>query len=391
MSENKFNNIKITKSLDDEVFFYVKPLSPEKLKKPLKNKVFYVKVVFYDSNKEELLVDYPKDIKVRDVTEEDKEFFTKKEFKYELDIIISHKFNIKDFLLSKGFKEKKDNENEEDLFLEDVKYISCWIDANNDEEISVEYNEEVVAKIVKCYCYRDFTVDEVKKIVKELRDSEDETKGNYDLLTRNTEIPQEDRTYERFTEELNKTFRKYEINTCLRKIHFLAQAYTESNGFKSTKEEGSEQYLKSMPYYPYIGRGFLQLTWEGLKNGEIGYKQYFEYLAIDHYSKDYNLINNRLDLAFDVSGYFWTRGKLLNKGKTLKSKYPNLRNQYKIYNKTKIEYPKKYTTINLNEVADDDNILQITYLVNGEGMYHINKRKRYTNILKGVFNCENKK
>lgn len=146
-----------------------------------------------------------------------------------------------------------------------------------------------------------------------------------------------------------------------------------------------------MPYYPYIGRGFLQLTWEGLKNGEIGYKQYFEYLAIDHYSKDYNLINNRLDLAFDVSGYFWTRGKLLNKGKTLKSKYPNLRNQYKIYNKTKIEYPKKYTTINLNEVADDDNILQITYLVNGEGMYHINKRKRYTNILKGVFNCENKK
>jgi len=28
------------------------------------------------------------------------------------------------------------------------------------------------------------------------------------------------------------------------------------------REQGSESYLKSKPYYPWIGRGYVQLTWE---------------------------------------------------------------------------------------------------------------------------------
>lgn len=152
MSENKFNNINTTKCLDDEVFFYAKPLSSKELIKTLKNKVFYVKVVFYNKDKQEILVDYPKDIRVRDVTKKDKEFFAKKGFKYDQDIIISHDFNIKKFLLSKDFKEKKDIENEEGLFLEDVKYISCWIDANNDTEVRIEYIEELVVRVCPKEC-----------------------------------------------------------------------------------------------------------------------------------------------------------------------------------------------------------------------------------------------
>jgi hypothetical protein len=33
MNTNKFNSVKITKSLDDDIFFFVKPLANEKLKK----------------------------------------------------------------------------------------------------------------------------------------------------------------------------------------------------------------------------------------------------------------------------------------------------------------------------------------------------------------------
>ena len=150
MNGNKFNSVKITKSLDDDVFFFAKPLANEKLKKILKDKKIYVKVVFYDKDKKELHIDEPKDIKIRDITKEDKEFFEQKKLEYNQDIIVSHKFNIKDFLKSKGFKEKKENQNQEGLFLENVRYISCWIDANNDGEVSVEYNEEVVVWICNC-------------------------------------------------------------------------------------------------------------------------------------------------------------------------------------------------------------------------------------------------
>lgn len=150
MSEDKFNNVNVTKSLNDEIFFYAEPLSPEKLKQPLKDKKIYVKVVFYNKDKKEIYVDEPNNVKVRDVIKEDVEFFAKKNFEYNQDIIISHKFNIKDFLMSKGFKERKDIENEERKYLEDVKYISCWIDANNDNEVSIDYDEEVVVEIGNC-------------------------------------------------------------------------------------------------------------------------------------------------------------------------------------------------------------------------------------------------
>ncbi|QMV14198.1 hypothetical protein [Vibrio spartinae] len=94
----------------------------------------------------------------------------------------------------------------------------------------------------KCACSRDLTVDEVKLIVKVLRKSE--YKKSLDLFDDSScNIPDKDKTYEKFTEELNKTFSKYKINTCIRKIHFLAQIYHESSRLKKTVEDGNgDQY-----------------------------------------------------------------------------------------------------------------------------------------------------
>jgi putative chitinase len=46
--------------------------------------------------------------------------------------------------------------------------------------------------------------------------------------------------------------------------YMLATVYKEcARRMWPTTEYGSEDYLKGKDYYPYIGRGFVQLTWEG--------------------------------------------------------------------------------------------------------------------------------
>ena len=88
-----------------------------------------------------------------------------------------------------------------------------------------------------CFCHRDFTVDEVKNIIQQLRDSEPSVKKmlGYSLFSAsNCNIPASEATYENFTKELNIAMKKYDINTCLRKIHFLAQCYHESAHFSTS-------------------------------------------------------------------------------------------------------------------------------------------------------------
>lgn len=71
----------------------------------------------------------------------------------------------------------------------------------------------------------------------------------------------------------------------------------------------------------------------------------------------------------------------------LKEVLPNSGGQYLSYQKHRVETP-RYTTINLNQVADDDNYKQLTYLINGSALAHLDTRLKYTNILKKVFNHE---
>jgi len=45
--------------------------------------------------------------------------------------------------------------------------------------------------------------------------------------------------------------------------YVLATTYHETGAtFQPIREYGSESYLKSKPYYPWYGRGYVQLTWE---------------------------------------------------------------------------------------------------------------------------------
>ena len=196
----------------------------------------------------------------------------------------------------------------------------------------------------------------------------------------NCKLPEEDKTYERFTQELNLMMKKYNINTCIRKIHFLAQSYVESDRFRTLQEYGN----KTLRYDPWRGRGIIQLTFSGAKEGEMGYKQYFKYIGKYDYTKDYERLNMDLHLAIDVGGYFWTRGKSISKpGDYLKSDKP-LNGKYQYYKKTRML---NYTTIDINIVADRDHVEQVSYLVNG-GYNGLSERIKYTKKLKEVFKYE---
>jgi len=58
--------------------------------------------------------------------------------------------------------------------------------------------------------------------------------------------------------------------------YILATTYHETGAtMQPISEYGSESYLKSKPYYPWYGRGYVQLTWE------INYKFQDDKLGLD--------------------------------------------------------------------------------------------------------------
>lgn len=95
--------------------------------------------------------------------------------------------------------------------------------------------------------------------------------------------------------------------------YILATAYHEGNDFdgKSTGkiqalvpivEKGSDTYLKSKPYWPYIGMGFVQLTW--LNN----YKK-FQPLIKQRFGVDI-IATPKLLLRVDISAFVLVYGMI---------------------------------------------------------------------------------
>jgi hypothetical protein len=70
--------------------------------------------------------------------------------------------------------------------------------------------------------------------------------------------------------DLNKGHTRLIIDECKKHgllrnqaAYVLATAYHETaHTMKPVREMGGEKYLRSKPYYPYVGMGFVQLTWK---------------------------------------------------------------------------------------------------------------------------------
>lgn len=102
--------------------------------------------------------------------------------------------------------------------------------AANDPEI------DRVIENALCPCNRDITIEEFKKIINTSK-----------ALT--------------FLKDLNEQFKKFEMNNCLEKAHFIAHTLHETAGY-SLMEEGLGGKSESSVYDGYKGRGLMQLTYK---------------------------------------------------------------------------------------------------------------------------------
>jgi len=104
-----------------------------------------------------------------------------------------------------------------------------------------------------------------------------------------------------FLSGFNKTFKDFNIDTCARKSHFLAQVFHESGSLKYTKEIGGQ----NADYAPYFGRGLIQLTFE------TNYKAFGKKIGEDVYSTDENRAKIEVNpYAVLSAGFFWDNNKL---------------------------------------------------------------------------------
>lgn len=245
----------------------------------------------------------------------------------------------------------------------DESSVKTKIDTNGVVGEAVDY---------ECFCNRDFDVSELKEVIIGMRKRTfDDGKSIFyyhkdNLFANESDLNEDDKSYERLTKAVNDTFKKYDINTCIRKIHFLAQAYWETRFFTKTKEAGS-----SLVYDPYRGRGFMQLTGvvasskvlPGIEDSRTknatAYLGYKKYSGLDVVEKP-NLISKSIMISADSGGWFWKYGKLLEDGSIL----------------------------NLNTIADSDRLDRISYLVNG-GVNGRKERQNAYNALKKVMDYEN--
>lgn len=245
-----------------------------------------------------------------------------------------------------------------------------------------------------CSCNRDLTESEFKAILKHLRESENlEIETIWNPRNAGGASPTDTSIASTLT-KLNQVMKDNDITTCIRKVYFIAECYHETDRFYSTQEYNSRH---TAGYDPYRGRGIIQLT------HKEAYQRFGHYKGDTSIETNYAQVATNLDLAFESAGWYWKQGKLLSVGNTW-SPTEAARTRYNLnarsYPKTTVatnytnnsgQTVRSYGSVNLNLVADNDDIRVISYLING-GDNGLAEREEYLAELKKIsfFICEEK-
>lgn len=229
----------------------------------------------------------------------------------------------------------------------------------------------------KCFCNRDFTVQEVKDTVNYLTGQQKIWYGKNCAVS--------DKSYEALTRELNAMMTRYNITSCIRKIHFLAQVCEETGVF-GLSEEGLSKYKSSQSTYK--GRGILQLTGAadatGFYNLPGAYQSYADYVKQPDVVTDPGKVATDIHLCIDSGGWEWAVAKVCPKWEDHKNDSESTKKQKKYLREKYADLLGKTP----NQIADyeDTYLMEISKLINGfhDKAFPINwsKRQTYYNLLK---------
>lgn len=93
------------------------------------------------------------------------------------------------------------------------------------------------------------------------------------------------------------------------RAYILATAYHETaHTMKPVREYGGETYLKTKKYYPYVGMGYVQLTWD------YNYKKASKKLGVDFMNSPSLLLKPEYAVVILITGMIegWFTGKKLS-------------------------------------------------------------------------------
>lgn len=175
-------------------------------------------------------------------------------------------------------------------------------------------NLSIVHVPTNCACNRDITFVELRAVAHPL-------------------IPSS--RIHQFVEPINTAFNTYGIKNCLQKSHALAQIFHESTDLKDTAE-GVNAAVEQSNYGGYKGRGLIQLT------GHDNYESYGSYKGQSFLGAN-RVFVEQPNYAADSAGWFWSMGNS--------------------------------SQVNLNDLADKNDIIAITIIING-GLNGFKERKR---------------
>lgn len=166
-----------------------------------------------------------------------------------------------------------------------------------------------------------------------------------------------------FLDGINQAIKNYEINTCLRIGHFIAQIKHESNDFTATVEgwgptaaqlgyEGRKDLgnTEAGDGKKFMGRGLVQIT------GRTNYTSYGTYKNMNFTNGENNLKLETSPYSVDSAGWFWKE----HLGST-----------------------------NLNDYADTDDAIYITYRINGGFNGYRLREENVKNIFNNIGSCAN--
>jgi predicted chitinase len=260
-------------------------------------------------------------------------------------------------------------------------------------------------ELYTCYCNREIGTSEMIALIYYLRDKQNYKKERNSFFNNGSEyisairinngkLTENQSKLKLFTDEMNAMFKKFGINTCKRKIHFIGQMYLETISFRYTYENRTTVPSNYFGGVDFQGRGMKQIT------HDYNYLAYYDYINSTNLEKNVyekHCKRNSQGGADESVGEFIENNKNA-KGTSLTTEfYSDLKTFAKNISEDLFHafnsagwfstIYKSSTLQKMDEGLNDSHVKAVTKAING-GINNLTERQNYTKWTKDFFNYD---